>query len=58
MAVALAKAIEESQPAQARLVRVHDCFWLRLWRRPQVGPLPESGSIRDLIASAAAHADA
>jgi len=58
MATALAKAIEAFEPAQARLVRVHDCFWLRLWRRPQVGPLPESGSIRDLIASAAAHADA
>ena len=55
LATALANAIEESEPAQARLVRVHDCFWLRLWRRPQAGPLPESGSIRDLIASTAAH---
>jgi hypothetical protein len=55
LAMALAKAIEQSHPVEARLVRIHDCFWLRLWRRPQAGPLPESGSIRDLIASTAAH---
>ena len=55
MAMAFARAIEERQPVEARLVRVHDCFWLRLWRRSQTGPLPESGTIRDLIASTAAH---
>ena len=55
LAKALAKAIEESGPVEARLVRIHDCFWLRLWRRPQAGPLPASGSIRDLIASTATH---
>jgi hypothetical protein len=55
LAMALAKALEESRPVEARLVRIHDCIWLRIWRRRQVGPLPESGSIRDLIASTAAH---
>jgi hypothetical protein len=53
MATALAKAIEETRPVEARLVRVHDCFWLRLWRRPQSGPVPDAGAIRDLIASTA-----
>jgi hypothetical protein len=55
LAVALTKALEESRPAEARLVRIHDCIWLRIWRRRQAGPVPESGSIRDLIASTAAH---
>jgi len=55
LAMALAKALEESRPVEARLVRIHDCIWLRIWRRRQAGPLPESGSIRDLIASTAAH---
>jgi hypothetical protein len=55
LAQALAKAIEESRPVEARLVRVHDCFWLRLWRRPQTGSWPDPGSIRDLIASMTGH---
>jgi hypothetical protein len=53
LAMALAKALEESRTAEARLVRIHDCFWLRIWRRRQDGPLPETGSVRDLIASTA-----
>ncbi len=55
LAMAFAKALEESHAAEARLVRIHDCIWLRIWRRRQAGPMPESGSIRDLIASTAAH---
>jgi hypothetical protein len=54
LAMALTKALEESRPVEARLVRIHDCLWLRIWRRRQAGPLPESGSIRDLIASTVA----
>ncbi len=53
MAAALTKAIEEFRSVEARLVRVHDCLWLRIWRRHQTVPLPEPGSIRDLIASIA-----
>jgi len=55
LAVALAKALEESRPVEARLARIHDCIWLRIWRLRQAGPLPEPSSIRDLIASTAAH---
>lgn len=55
LAMALARALEESRPVESRLVRIHDCIWLRIWRRGQTGPLPEPGSIRDLIASTVAH---
>jgi hypothetical protein len=37
------------------MVRIHECIWLRIWRQRQAGPLPESSSIRDLIASTVAH---
>ncbi len=55
LAAALTKAVERARPVEARLVRVHDCLWLRMWLRPQNGPLPELASIRDLIGSAASH---
>jgi hypothetical protein len=55
LAAALVRALEAARAAEARLVRIHDCFWLRVWRRRQAGALPEPGSIRDLIASSAAH---
>ena len=55
LAMALAKALEESRPVEARLARIHDCIWLRIWLGRQAGPLPDAGSIRDLIASTAAH---
>lgn len=32
LADALARHIEKAKPAEARLVRVHDLLWLRLWR--------------------------
>lgn len=55
LAAALARAVECAGAVEARLARVHDCFWLRLWLRPQSGPLPDPGSVMDLIGSAAAH---
>jgi len=55
LAVALAAAVERTDAVEARLVRVHDCIWLRLWLRPQNGPLPELTSVLDLIGSTAAH---
>jgi hypothetical protein len=47
----LAKAVERARPVESRLVRVHDCLWLRMWLRPQRGPLPEPDAVRDLICS-------
>lgn len=32
---AFARHIEKEKPSEARLVRVRDLFWLRLWRRPE-----------------------
>jgi len=52
---ALVKAVERVRPAESRLVRTHDCLWLRMWLRPQYGPLPEMSSVEDLICSVSAH---
>ena len=49
------KPIERGRPLESRLVRVHDCLWLRMWRRPQTGPMPEAGSVEDLICSIGSH---
>ncbi len=51
----LAKSIERTRPVDSQLVRVHDCLWLRMWRRKQIGPIPEQDSIQDLICSIGAH---
>jgi len=53
LANALMKAIERFHPADARLVRVHDCLWLRMWQRPQIEPSPDPASVEDLICSTA-----
>lgn len=52
---ALAKSVERARPVESRLVRVHECLWLRMWRRAQSGPLPEASSVQDLICSMGAH---
>jgi hypothetical protein len=49
----LTKALERLKPMEARLVRVHDCLWLRMWIRPQSGALPETSSVEDVICSLA-----
>ena len=55
MVHALAGAIERVRPVESRLVRVHDCLWLRMWKRPQAGAMPERGSVDDLICSIGTH---
>ena len=61
---ALLQAMEQESPAEACLVRVHDCLWMRLWKRPQLhrrSPKRDSvassarDSIVDLICSATEH---
>jgi Type II secretion system (T2SS), protein E, N-terminal domain len=49
----LARAIERVKPVQAKLVRIHDCLWLRMWTRPQAGALPEPSGVEDVICSLA-----
>jgi Type II secretion system (T2SS), protein E, N-terminal domain len=48
---ALAKAVERAKPVESRLVRVHDCLWLRMWLRPQAGALPEATEVEDVVCS-------
>lgn len=48
---ALAKSIERAKPIESRLVRVHDCLWLRMWRRTQAGPAPDARWVQDSICS-------
>lgn len=55
LAQALARTLERARPVESRLVRVHDCFWLRMWLRPQTGPLPAASDVRDVIASSRSH---
>jgi hypothetical protein len=52
---ALSKSIERVRPVQSRMVRVHECLWLRMWRKAQNGPMPERGSTADLICSIGTH---
>jgi hypothetical protein len=47
--------VERARPVESRLVRVHDCLWLRMWLRPQTGPMPERDMIQDLICSIGTH---
>ena len=53
LATCILKAVEQARPADARLVRVHGCLWLRLWLRPQLGPTPQPDAIEDLVFSLA-----
>ena len=48
---ALTRSIERCRPVASRLVRVHDCLWLRLWLEGQNGPLPETDSVQDVVCS-------
>jgi hypothetical protein len=52
---ALAKSVERLRPLGSRLVRVHDCLWLRMWLRPPQNSLPETDSIHDIVCSIDAH---
>ena len=50
---AIARIIEREKPADARLVRVHDMFWLRMWRqRQRPAGLPAWSEVEDLLAAA------
>jgi hypothetical protein len=48
---AFSKSIERVRPANARLVRAHDCLWLRMWQAPDSSAATESAGVHDLIAS-------
>jgi hypothetical protein len=51
LAKALARAVERGRPLASRLVRVHDCVWLRMWKKTGSGPVPEAHAVEDVIGS-------
>jgi hypothetical protein len=51
----LTKAVERVRPAESRLVRMHDCLWLRMWKNPQSPAMPETSEVEDVICSLAAN---
>jgi hypothetical protein len=55
LVLALSKRIERARPVESRLVRMHDCLWLRMWLSPQRGALPVADAIADLICSINGH---
>ena len=52
---AFSKAIERVRPANARLVRAHDCLWLRMWQHSGSMAGAANSGVQDLIASISAH---
>jgi hypothetical protein len=52
LAHAMGRIMERSHPVESRLVRVHDCVWLRQWLEPQRGPVPDPDLVEDVIGSA------
>lgn len=48
-AYVLARAIEHARPAESRLVRVHDCYWLRMWMALPKDALPEADQVKDVL---------
>jgi hypothetical protein len=50
MTQAFTQIVERTRPCDAQLVRVHDCFWLRMWQKPpsQIAPLEHCG-IEDVV---------
>jgi len=51
LARAFARSVERAMPVEAKLVRVHDCVWLRMWTRPRSGAAPTGEAVRDAIGS-------
>jgi hypothetical protein len=48
----MAAWIEKEQPVEARLARVHELWWLRIWRRAQgSAALPDCAGVEDLLAT-------
>jgi hypothetical protein len=50
LARTITKRIESERPVEARLARVHEYYWLRLWRRRAEG-LPACDAVEDLVAT-------
>jgi hypothetical protein len=53
LAEAFTRHIEKEKPTEARLVRLHDLFWLRLWHRPEnsAADRAQTSGFEDIIGS-------
>jgi hypothetical protein len=51
----LARAIERTRPVASRLVRVHDCIWLRMLLVHETSAVPRLGTVRDFLCSIVAN---
>jgi hypothetical protein len=47
----LARTMERFQPANARLIRIHDCLWLRMWLFRETHAVPQIHSVCDVVCS-------
>ena len=45
----LARAIERAQPRGSRIVRVHNCLWLRMFLSKEGHPTADIASVRDVV---------
>ena len=48
---ALSRTLESAKPVEAKLARVHDCLWLRMWHTKPEGPFPTLAQVEDVICS-------
>ncbi|MDI3254273.1 MAG: hypothetical protein QJR10_05735 [Bacillota bacterium] len=50
---AMTAMVEERKPIETRLVRVHNYFWMRLWKEKSFAgskiPLPGAGDVEDMV---------
>ncbi|KAA6464722.1 hypothetical protein DYQ86_01805 [Acidobacteria bacterium AB60] len=53
LVTALTRRIERMRPLDTRMVRVHDCLWVRLWTAPQNGPVPDRAAVQDILCTIA-----
>ena len=52
LARSITQRIEAARPLEARLVRMHDYYWLRMWRSPAVQPgVAAPDEVEDLLAT-------
>jgi hypothetical protein len=51
----LTKAVDRFKPAESKLVRMHDCLWLRMWKNPRPTATPDIADVEDVICSLAAN---
>jgi hypothetical protein len=52
---ALSRSIERARPVESRLVRVHDCLWLRMWRPAPKVSRPGPAGVADIVCSLGLH---